>query len=174
MGLTAASARLPRRWLDNLQGANTDGLSLLTPDSGPRPGLKRVLRAELLACCSLWDCGMAGEWRILPMTPSWGRMGVWGGHRPRLTSSSATPIPTGPGRSGSPGSWRRPVSPRCWRRGTSDRVATSFTRCNRTSSRPAGPSRWSLLRTSVRGRRSGVGVGVVQPRRPCSSVLVGH
>ena len=35
------------------------------------------------------------------------------------TSSSATPAPTAPGRSGSPGSWRTPATPPCCRPGTS-------------------------------------------------------
>jgi len=73
-----------------------------------------------------------------------------GGRRPGSTSSSATPPPTVPGPSGLLGSWRWPGLRRCYRPGTSGRAPTSSTKCSRRSSRPTGPSLWSLLNTSAR------------------------
>src|SRR4029453_7146517 len=56
--------------------------------------------------------------------------GLGGGWPSRRTSLSATPAPTGPGRSGSPGSWK-PKATRPWSRlGTSPQGGTGRMRCS--------------------------------------------
>jgi hypothetical protein len=57
---------------------------------------------------------------------------------PRGTSSSPTTMPIRRGRSGSPGSWKRPGTRPCFRRGTSCRARTS---CSRWRRGVAGPGR---------------------------------